>query len=74
MFEVFENKRRQPRSATPLIISIAGHTILAIAVIIVPLLYATDNLPRVPTMVSRLHSPTRRWRQAAIATGRSETS
>jgi protein TonB len=52
MFEVFENKRRQPRSATPLIISIAGHTVLAIAVIIVPLLYATDNLPRVPTMMA----------------------
>lgn len=52
MFEVFENKRRQPRSATPLIISIAGHTILAIAVIIVPLLYATDNLPRVPAMMA----------------------
>jgi len=52
MFEVFENKRRQPRSATPLIISIVGHTILAIAVIIVPLLYATDNLPRVPTMMA----------------------
>jgi protein TonB len=52
MFDVFEYKTRQTRSAAPVIISIAGHVVLVVTVIIVPLLYATDNLPKVPNMMA----------------------
>src|SRR3954471_12634963 len=52
MFDVFANKPRQSRSAAPVIISIAGHVVLVVTVIIVPLLYATDNLPKVPGMTA----------------------
>jgi len=52
MFDVFEYKTRQTRSAAPVIISIASHVVLVVTVIIVPLLYATDNLPKVPNMMA----------------------
>ena len=52
MFDVFDNKPRQSRSAAPVLISIAGHVVLVVTVIIVPLLYATDNLPQVPGMMA----------------------
>ncbi|HUR33098.1 MAG TPA: TonB family protein [Vicinamibacterales bacterium] len=52
MFEVFDGQPRQNRSATPVILSIVGHLVLVSLVIVVPLLYATDNLPRVPDMMA----------------------
>ena len=52
MFEVFDGKPRQTRSATPLIVSLVGHIVMVGVVIVVPLLYATDSLPQVPTMMA----------------------
>lgn len=52
MFDVFAYKPRQSRSAAPVIVSMVAHIVLVITVIIVPLLYATDNLPQVPTMMA----------------------
>jgi len=52
MFDVFENRPRQTRSGAPVMISIAAHIVLVVTVIIVPLLYATDNLPQVPNMMA----------------------
>lgn len=52
MFETFDGKRRQERSVTPVVLSILGHVVMLGAVVIVPLLYATDNLPRVPAMMA----------------------
>jgi periplasmic protein TonB len=52
MFEQFDYKPRQHRSAKPVIVSILGHVVLMLTVIVVPLLFATDNLPQVPTMMA----------------------
>ena len=52
MFDVFDGKPRQTRSATPVIISIVGHAVLFAAVIVIPILYATDSLPQVPSMMA----------------------
>ena len=51
MFEVFEAKP-QSRSAAPVIISIFGHALLLGLVVIIPILYATDSLPQVPSMMA----------------------
>lgn len=52
MFDVFDGKPRQARSATAVIISIVGHVVLIVAVIVIPILYATDSLPQVPSMMA----------------------
>ncbi len=52
MFDVFEGKPRQARSAAPVIISIVGHAVLAVAVIVIPILYATDSMPQLPSMMA----------------------
>ncbi len=52
MFDVFEGKPRQTRSAAPVVISIVGHTVLALAVVVIPILYATDSMPQVPSMMA----------------------
>ena len=52
MFDVFEGKPRQAVTATPVVISIVGHIVLVGLVVVIPLLYATDSLPKVPTMVA----------------------
>jgi periplasmic protein TonB len=52
MFEVFTGRPRQARPAAPVIISIVGHIVMVGLVVVVPLLYATDNLPKVPAMMA----------------------
>ena len=52
MFETFDGKRRQERAVVPVVLSIIGHVVLLGAVVVVPLLYATDNLPKVPAMMA----------------------
>jgi protein TonB len=52
MFDVFEERPRQSRSTAPLVISIVGHVVMVGLVVVIPLLYATDNLPKVPTMMA----------------------
>jgi protein TonB len=52
MFEVFSAKPRQTRVATPAIISIVGHIVVIGILLVVPLLYATDSMPKVPTMMA----------------------
>lgn len=52
MFEVVANRQRQAHSATPVVVSIVGHVVLMGLVVVIPLLYATDNLPRVPAMMA----------------------
>jgi len=52
MFDVFEGKPRQAVTATPVVISIVGHIVLVGLVVVIPLLYATDALPKVPAMVA----------------------
>jgi protein TonB len=52
MFDVFTAKPAQARSATPIVLSIIGHVLLVGLVVVIPLLYATDNLPKVPSMMA----------------------
>ena len=52
MFEVVAKRQRQARSITPVVISIVGHAMLMGLVVVIPLLYATDSLPRVPAMMA----------------------
>jgi protein TonB len=52
MFEVFTAQPRQGRSATPVVVSIVGHALVLGLVIVIPLLYATDSLPKVPSMMA----------------------
>ncbi len=52
MFDVFEGKPRQARSVAPVVISIIGHVVLTLAVVVIPILYATDSMPQVPSMMA----------------------
>ena len=52
MFDVFSTGPRQTRAAGPALISIAGHVIVLGLAVIIPLLYATDAMPKVPTMMA----------------------
>lgn len=51
MFEQFA-RPRQKTATTPLVLSIVGHATMLGAVVVIPLLYATDNLPQVPNMMA----------------------
>jgi len=52
MFDSFDGKPRQQRSPAPVVISIVAHVVLVGLVVVIPLLYATDNLPKVPAMMA----------------------
>ena len=52
MFDVYKEGRKRPRSVMPTIISIVGHVIVLIVVVLVPIMYATDSLPKMPTMMA----------------------
>jgi protein TonB len=60
MFDLVQGKverpyRRSSRGAT--FASVVGHTLLITAVIVVPLLYATDSIPEVPAMMAFVVAP-----------------
>lgn len=52
MFDVFSGQRRQQRAVGPLVVSAVGHVIAVGLVVIVPILYATDVMPKVPSMMA----------------------
>ncbi len=52
MFNLYSGGPRSPRAVAPVAISIVGHLVLVTLVVIVPLLYATDTLPKLPTMMA----------------------
>ena len=55
MFELISGGPRHPfheKTATPVVLSVALHAVVLTVVVIVPLLYATNSLPKVPTMMA----------------------
>lgn len=48
---------RQHRAAWPMIISTAAHVAIVVAIVAVPLLYVTDQLPEVPAMMAFVAAP-----------------
>ena len=52
MFNLYSGGQEGPRRVAPVAISILGHLALVTLVVIVPLLYATDTLPKLPTMMA----------------------
>ena len=55
MFDLISGGPRHPfhdSTAAPVIVSVAGHAVAITLVLVLPLLYATDALPRVPTMMA----------------------
>ena len=51
MFDVYRTKP-QERKATPVLISITGHVVILTFAVLIPILFATDVLPKVPTMMA----------------------
>lgn len=51
MFDVIA-RPSQAHSALPAVMSIVGHVVLVGLVVVIPLLYSTDNLPRIPAMMA----------------------
>ena len=59
MFDLVTGSMQRPfqdRKVVPTVVSIAGHLLVAV-VVAVPLLYATGQLPRVPTMMAFVAAP-----------------
>ena len=52
MFSLYSGGSRGPRRVAPVAVSIVGHLVLVTLVVIVPLLYATDTMPKLPTMMA----------------------
>lgn len=55
MFELISGGPRHPfhdRTMAPTLVSVAGHVVVLTAVLVIPLLYATDRLPSVPTVMA----------------------
>lgn len=52
MFDLYSGEHKGPRKTGPVLVSIAGHLVLVTLVVVVPLLYATDTLPKLPTMMA----------------------
>ncbi len=52
MFDVFTAGPRQQRRLAPLVISVVGHIVAVILLIVLPLMYATNSLPEVPDMMA----------------------
>jgi protein TonB len=51
MFALYE-KPSTRRSAKPALVSVGLHVVLVSAVVVIPLLFATNNLPKLPTMMA----------------------
>jgi protein TonB len=57
MFDLISGGSRNPslsRTMTPQLVSVAGHGVVTLLVLVLPLLYAADQLPKVPTMMAFL--------------------
>jgi protein TonB len=55
MFELISGGPRHPfhdKTPAPVMLSVALHVVVLTVIVIVPLLYATDSLPKVPTMMA----------------------
>jgi protein TonB len=55
MFELISGGPRHPfhdQTAAPVVVSVALHAVVVTIVVVVPLLYATNSLPKVPTMMA----------------------
>src|SRR5262245_26594955 len=60
MFDLISGGPRHPfhePTPAPLIVSIAGHAVVATLVVVLPLMYATARLPKVPTMMAFVAAP-----------------
>src|SRR5262245_14510011 len=60
MFDLISGGPRHPfhdPTSAPLIASIAGHAVALTLVVALPLMYATDRLPKVPTMMAFVAAP-----------------
>jgi protein TonB len=60
MFDLISGGTRHPfhdPTAAPVMVSIAGHVVVATLVVVLPLMYAADRLPMVPTMMAFVAAP-----------------
>ena len=55
MFDLISGAPRHPfhgRTMTPTLLSVVGHGVIVMTIVVFPLMYATDRLPEVPTMLA----------------------
>ena len=60
MFDLITGKVQRPfhdRNVVPTFVSIAIHSFVVIAVVVVPVLYVTDQLPEVPVLMAFVAAP-----------------
>jgi len=60
MFDLISGGPRHPfhnPTPAPVIVSIVGHAVVLTVVVVLPLMYATDRLPKVPTMMAFVAAP-----------------
>ena len=52
MFDLYSGEQKGPRKVAPVVVSVIGHLVMVTLVVIVPLLYATDTIPKLPSMMA----------------------
>ena len=55
MFDLITGKVPRPfhdRNVVPTVVSIAAHFVIVMAVVVIPVLYVTDQLPEVPVVMA----------------------
>ncbi len=60
MFDLITGKVPRPfhdRNTVPTLVSIAGHFFIVMAVVVIPVLYVTDQLPEVPVVMAFVTAP-----------------
>src|SRR5262249_38639140 len=60
MFDLISGGARHPfhdPTSAPVIASITGHAVVLTLVVVIPLMYATDRLPKAPTMMAFVAAP-----------------
>jgi protein TonB len=60
MFDLISGGTRHPfhdRTSAPVVVSVAGHAVALTLVVVLPLMYANDRLPKVPTIMAFVAAP-----------------